>query len=183
MDAIEKKKYLASNITKELVFKYRTIILFGEATKVFKSIFNGSILSISTADDVKYFLNNYSKVSEEPLVFEDISLMNKQVQSYLLKFLEQDYRPLIVLASQDNISPILLSRFNKIIKLPSEIKSDFISLQSFINEHEQDLKSNYVLPELKDDSLLHCPSYFYNWKKLSISKHENKNRNQIIKYL
>ena len=109
--------------------------------------------------------------------------MNSQVQSYLLKFLEQDYRPVIVLSSQDNLSSVMLSRFNKIIKIPTEIKSDFMSLNSFIEGHEQDLKSNYVLPDLKDDSLLHCPDYFYNWKKLSIAKHENKNRNQLIKYL
>lgn len=183
MDVIEKKKYLASNITKDLVIKYRTTIIFGEAARLFKGIFTGSILSISTAEEVKDFLDNYSKLSDEPLVFEDISLMNKQVQSYLLKFLEQDYRPIIVLASQDNLSPILLSRFNKVIKLPEDIKSDFTTLKSFVEEHEQDLRSNYVLPELKDESLLHCPEYYYNWKKLSIAKHENKNRNQIIKYL
>ena len=183
MDQLEKKKYLASILTKDLINKYRTTILIGEAAKLFKAIFAGNILSINTAEDVRDFLDNYSKESDEVLVFEDISLMNPQVQTYLLKYLEKNFRPLVVLASIDNLSPILLSRFNKKVKLPEDIKSDFTSLDAFLEEHSQDLKSNYVLPELKEESLLYCPEYYYNFKRLATAKHENKNRNQLIRYI
>ena len=183
MDAREKKQYLANLVSKDEVNKYRTTLLMGEAAKVFKSIFTGSIITLTTAEDVKDFIDNYSRVSEEILVFEDLSVMNAQVQAYLLKYLECDYRPLLVLASSDNLSPVLLSRFNKIIKLPIESKIDFVELSSFMAEHEQDLKSNYVLPELKEESLKYCPDYYYYHKKLSTAKHENKNRNQLMKFL
>lgn len=183
MDAIEKKKYLAQHITKESVNNNRTTLIIGEATKIFKAIFTGNIITITTAEEVRDFIATYSKESEEVLVFEDISLMNTQVQTYLLKYLESDYRPLVVLASIDNISPIILSRFVNVVKLPVEVKLDFTSLEAFLEEHAMDLKSNYVLPDLKEDSLKYCPEYFYNYKKMAIAKHENKNRNQIIRYL
>ena len=183
MDTVEKKKYLAQLLTREEICKYRTVLLLGDAVKVFKSVYSGTIITITTAEEVKDFIDNYSKESEEVLVFEDPSLMNGQVQSYLLKYLEQDYRPLVVLATGDNLSPVLLSRFNKIIKLPTESKIDFVKLDAFLAEHEQDLKSNYILPELKEESLRYCPEYYYNYKKMAIAKHENKNRNQLIKYL
>jgi len=183
MDAKERKQYLASILSKDEIIKYRMTLLIGEATKVFKSIFTGNIITITTAEEVKDFIDNYSKESEEVLVFEDVSLMNDLVQSYLLKYFERDYRPLVVLASGDNLSPVLLSRFNRIIKLPTESVIDFVSLKAFMEEHSQDLKSNYILPELKDASLRYCPEYYYNYKKLAIAKHENKNRNQLMKFL
>lgn len=183
MEQIEKKKYLAQVITKEKIRNYGTTILIGEAVPVFKSIYSGHIISISTAEEVKEFLVEYSKESEETLVFEDISLMNKQVQSYLLKFFEKPCRPLVVLASIDNLSSIMLSRFNNIVKLPETIKYDSTSLDKFLEEHEKDLKSNYILPDLKEESAKYCPEYYYNFKLLALSKHENKNKNQIIRYL
>ena len=183
MDVKDKKQYLAKLLTKDNIIKYRVTLLIGEAARIFKSIFTGNIVTITTAEEVKDFIDNYSKVSEDILVFEDISLMNPQVQTYLLKYLEKDFRPLVVLTSNDNISPIILSRFNRIIKLPIESKIDFVTLSAFMEEHEQDLKSNYILPELKDDSLRYCPEYYYNYKKLAIAKHENKNRNQLMKFM
>lgn len=183
MDTKEKKQYLASLLTKDSINKYRVTLLIGEAAKMFKAIFVGNIITITTAEEVKDFIDTYSKESEDILVFEDPSLMNIQVQSYLLKYLECDYRPLVVLASSDNLSPTLLSRFNRIIKLPLESKIDFIKLDAFLQEHEQDLKSNYILPDLKEESLRYCPEYYYNYKKLTNAKHENKNRNQLMKFM
>lgn len=183
MELLEKKKYLASILTKDSIIKNGTTLLMGEAARIFKSIFSGNIISITTAEEVKDFIDNYSKESEEILVFEDISLMNTQVQTYLLKYLESNYRPLVVLASVDNLSPVLLSRFVKVVKLPQDVKSDSVPLNTFLEEHAMDLKSNYVIPELKEESLLYCPQYFYNLKKMSLCKHENKNRNQLIRYI
>lgn len=183
MDASEKKRYLVQHITKESVLKNRTTIIIGEAVKIFKAIFTGNIISITTAEEIRGFLDTYSKPSEDILVFEDISLMSNQIQTYLLKYLESDYRPLVVLASIDNVSPIILSRFVNVVKLPEEIKLDFTTLDAFLEEHAMDLKSNYILPELKEDSVKYCPEYFYNYKKMALAKHENKNRNQIIRYL
>ena len=183
MEVLDKKKYLARILTKDLITKYRTTLIIGEATSLFKAIFKGNIVSITTAEDIRDFLDTYSRESEDILVFEDVSLLSEQVRPYLLKFLEQDFCPLVVLASVDNLSAIFLSRFNKIIKLPEDIKMDFTSLSSFLGGHEHDSKSNYVLPELKSESCKNCPEYFYNFRKLEIAKHENKNRNQLIKYL
>lgn len=183
MTDLEIKQFLAKELTKENVFNNKTTLLIGNASKLFKSIYVGDIISINTAEDVKEFMNEYNIQSEKPLVFEDISLMQQYVQSYLLKFIENFPRPLIVLASIDNISPIILSRFKKIIKIPNEYKYSNVSLNKFLEEHQDSLKSNYVLPELKNESLSYCPEYYYRYVKLNLSKHDNKNRNQLIKYI
>lgn len=183
MTDLEIKQYLANELTKEKVYNYKTILLIGNASRLFKSIYNGDIVSINTAEETKEFINEYNIQSDKPLVFEDISLMQQSVQSYLLKFIDNFSRPLILLASIDNISPIILSRFNKIIKIPNEYKYSNVNLSKFLEEHQNDLKSNYVLPELKQESLLYCPEYYYRYTKLNLSNHDNKNRNQLIKFM
>jgi len=183
MTDIEIKKYLAKELTKENVFKNKTTLLIGNASRLFKSIYSGDIISINTAEEIKEFINEYNIQSDRPLVFEDISLMQQNVQSYLLKFIEDFPRPLIVLASLDNISPIILSRFKRIIKIPIEYKYSNVSLDKFLEEHQNELKSNYILPELKTESLLYCPEYYYKYIKLNLSNHDNKNRNQLIKFM
>ena len=183
MTDLDIKHYLAQELTKNKVFENKTTLLIGNSSKLFKSIYTGDIISINTAEEVKEFMNEYNKQSEKALVFEDISLMHKYVQTYLLKFIENTPRPLVVLASIDNISPIILSRFKKVIKIPSEYKYSNIQLDKFLEEHQNELKSNYVLPELKNESLQHCPQYYYNYMKLNISSHDNKNRNQLIKFI
>lgn len=183
MTDLEIKQYLAKELTKENIYNNKTVLLIGNASKLFKSIYIGDIISISTAEETKEFINEYNMQSEKPLVFEDISLMQQSVQSYLLKFIEDFKRPLIVLASIDNISPIILSRFRKVIKIPSDNKYSNISLDKFLEEHQNELKSNYVLPELKQESLLYCPEYYYRYVKLNISSHDNKNRNQLMKLM
>lgn len=183
MTDLEIKQYLAKELTKENVYNNKVTLLIGNASKLFKSIYTGDIISINTAEETKEFINEYNIQSDKPLVFEDISLMQQSVQSYLLKFIENFPRPLIVLASIDNISPIILSRFRKIIKIPNEIKYSNVSLNKFLEEHQNELKSNYVLPELKQESLLYCPEYYYKYVKLNLSSHENKNKNQLIRFM
>lgn len=183
MSDLEIKQYLAKELTKENVYNSKTILLIGRASKLFKSIYTGDIISINTAEETREFINEYNIYSDKPLVFEDISLMQYNVQSYLLKFIENFPRPLVVLASIDNISPIILSRFKKVIKIPNEYKYSDIKLNKFLEEHQDELKSNYVLPELKTESLLYCPEYYYKYMKLNLSPHDNKNRNQLIKFM
>ena len=60
MELLEKKKYLASILTKDSIIKNGTTLLMGEAARVFKSIFSGNIISITTAEEVKDFIDNYS---------------------------------------------------------------------------------------------------------------------------
>ena len=55
MTDLEIKQFLAKELTKENVFNNKTTLLIGNASKLFKSIYVGDIISINTAEDVKEF--------------------------------------------------------------------------------------------------------------------------------
>ena len=96
--------------------------------------------------------------------------MTSSVQTYLLKFIENPPAPLIILASKDNISPIILSRCKRIIKLPSIIHHETnIGISELVKR-----KMDYESESTKDDparvpvpfdtelnSLVYCPDYQY----------------------
>ena len=183
MDSNEIKRYIIDKTTKDIIIKSRVTLIIGEAVKYFKSMYRGEIISITTSEEVKDFIDNYSCYSDTPLVFEDISLMNSLVQTYLLKYIEETCRPLIILASSDNIISTIISRCRNIIKIPKIIDYSFVDIDKFMEEHSDVLQSNYILPELKYESAMNCPEYYYRYIKMKISNHEDKNANQIIKYI
>ena len=84
MTDLEIKQYLANELTKEKVYNYKTILLIGNASRLFKSIYNGDIVSINTAEETKEFINEYNIQSDKPLVFEDISLMQQSLLQGLI---------------------------------------------------------------------------------------------------
>lgn len=171
---IEEQKYIASRLKPEIINTCMTTILLGRSASIFKKIYKGDMHTITTADEVRDFLSKWSVApSDKPIVFEDLSLMTSAVQNYLLKFVEEPPSPIIMLASQDNVSPIILSRCRNIIKVsPTPLNFD-MSIRDFLDykqqyEDEQKMKvQTHQQPRMVPfpivkESFMHCPEFLYN---------------------
>ena len=92
------------------------ILLIGGAMTAFKSLYRGHIHKVNTTDEAREFVTEFSGVEYNNLVvLEDLS--NLKRDEVLLKIIEEAKFPLIMLASQDNIIPTILSRTKYVIKL------------------------------------------------------------------
>lgn len=177
MDELEAKKYIQSKCAD--FNTYRVILIIGKAVKVFKSIFKGEYSTITTAEDVRQFMDKYQGFyNDKPIVFEDISLMTKEVQSRLLKFIEEPTSPLIILASKDNVSPIILSRCKLIIKIPEETNTTFMSLSEFIDYKTKTLDAlkqdgRQAEFDLEYEASHRCPEYLGYISMLQSNSHKS----------
>lgn len=178
----EEQIQLAQELISDKVKEYMTTIIIGRAVDVFKSIYKGFYDTISTAEDIREFLDKWNMPYDKPIVFEDISLLTPIVQVYLLKFIEEPPAPLIILAKEDNISPIILSRCKHIIKLPDKFNYQPISINEFIakKEEAQDNDQDF---NVYREALEHCPEYIYMTTKLAMSKHNIHKPDRYLKLL
>ena len=149
------QEYVKSRLIKAKEFKTNMVI--GKAVNVFKSIYEGDYYTINTEREVKSFIDYWSVPNNEDLVFEDLSLMSLQVQKYFLKFLEDPPSPVIILASEDNISSIILSRCMNIVKIEENFPKKKVSLEEFIENK-------------KDNSKGICEEYYYYLNNPLIAK-------------
>lgn len=175
---IEQQKYLASRLTPDIIKENKVTILLGQASQVFKQIFTGDYHTLTSADDVKQFISDYMIPNDKPLVFEDLSVLTSQVQTYLLKFIEEPPTPLVILASKDNISPIILSRCKSIIKLPNTLKRGNQNITTFINNYEEDIINNKLT---SDQVYSKCPDYLYYETQTKQDSHKSKKT--MLKYI
>ena len=178
------KEELISLFTPDKVCMFHTTILIGDICTSFKNIYKGRLYTIVSADDVRQFLADHNMPEDKPIVFEDLSMMTSIVRSRLLKFIEEPPAPLIILASSDNISPVILSRCCRIIKTPNSIKcQSYETLTKFVDDRialydtiksskkiddplvEEDIKE-YKYPALS--SLKQCPQYQYLLHKFNL---------------
>lgn len=175
---LDQQKYLASLLTPDAIRNNKVTLLLGQSTQIFKQIFKGEFHTITTADEVKQFISDYMLPNDKPLVFEDLSLMTNQVQAYLLKFIEEPPTPLVILASKDNISPVILSRCKKIIKLADITKYGDQSISTFISNYEEDLINDKLTSE---QIYKKCPTYLY-YQTVS-QQNTHKSKKALIKYI
>lgn len=116
------------------------VLLIGGAATIFKRLYKGNIYRFENTDDVKDFITNFYNVEyNKPIVIEDLSLLYRD--SLLLKMIEEIKLPLIMLASEDNLSIPLYSRVKTCIKFPQDddTKCNNISIleaQQHISEEE-----------------------------------------------
>lgn len=185
---------LVQQLTKESLKDFNPTILIGKAATVFKRICKSQLYTITTAKEVKEFLSKWDTPLDTPIIFEDISLMTPSVQTYLLKFIEEPIAPLIIMASKDNISPIILSRCKKIIKYPEPLSYGHQSLQEFIENKQQaqdeiyaarmDPNSHTSIPESvsryfdhpEQTALEDCPEYLFMSKEIEAYTCFNKDK-------
>lgn len=98
-------------------------LFVGDASKSFlhylhKNHYDYTINSITCRDDLISLIDAYSRYKNYniPVIISDISFLNKQDQSILLKFMEDTNLKLILLASRDNILGTIISRVREFRK-------------------------------------------------------------------
>jgi hypothetical protein len=180
MSTVELKKELASKLTKEQLIANGVTLVLGYAAKLVKQMLTGNYYTLTSAEDVHEFIGRFSIKSDQLVVFEDLALLDPRVQAYLLKFIEENYCPLLILSSRDSVLPTILSRCRVIIKVPAPVKSKNGSLPEFVEYIDQKLSDGEnVSNSLVDDSLTTCPEYYYLVKKYL----DTKNVKQFNKYI
>jgi len=120
------------------------LCLVGGAVVYLKQRTKNKIYTLRSNDDIRDFVaDNYGKILPGVLIIEDIGDMNPVGQATLLKFVEEYPNPLILLSYQDRVSPIMLSRCKRVIKLPQteqitnsmmEPKKALDALESYLSE-------------------------------------------------
>lgn len=113
---------------------YSPSLLIGSAAVSFRQTYEGIILTVSSSQDVVELIGRYTGIQflSRPIVISDLAFMARDASSMLLKFIEESPLPLILLATYDNINPILLSRVRTVMKQSQVIKSSFLSLKQGI---------------------------------------------------
>lgn len=148
------------------------ILLIGGASIIFKQIYKDTIYRIENTEDAKELISNFYNINyDKILVVEDISLLYKD--SILLKLIEEIKLPLILLASEDNISIPLYSRIKKCIKLPIDYNTgcNFISVKEAQIQINQDEISGKQLDKFLAEN---CPDLALIYKDIEIRKNKDK---------
>lgn len=153
------KAMLVKNKIGDVIHNEVTLIV-GDAAKVFKKIYTGDYYTIVTAEDVRDFMAKFSVPDTKPLVFEDLALMTPRVQTYLLKFIEEPPMPLVILSSVDHVTPTILSRSKRIVKIPCEMPTFKMSIKEFINQIPEDPDERRKYP-IYEEAFSKCPEYLY----------------------
>lgn len=106
--------------------EYPVMIISEELAPLYRKFSAQGIIVnvVNNVSDLRAFISKYANVeSDIPVVLSDLSRLG-MYQSRLLKFVEENKSPLIIISSQDCASRVLLSRFKKIIKYPRIIKNE-----------------------------------------------------------
>lgn len=195
----EEQKYLASKVNPVECKKHGVTIVIGRAVDILKPMLRGAnFYSMTKADEVRDFLERNSMASEGTLFMEDLSLMTPAVQSFLLKFIEEPLMPLVILASKDNISPIILSRCKRIIKLPCTEVPNPQLVKQFVETRIQlaeEIKTAQRLGEqvphdvlesysnVEGESLLKCCDYMYLVTRMKTKKSNISNPDKYLELM
>lgn len=94
---------------------------------------------LKNIEDVRAYVDNYNPMNMGFSVgLGDLSLLTQHAQAVLLKFIEEGTTDIFCYASRDNVSPVLMSRFDKIEKIDDlEIgEDDFADFVQWFMERE-----------------------------------------------
>lgn len=148
------------------------ILLVGGASFIFKQIYKDVIHRIENTEDAKELIYNFYNVKyDKPLIIEDISLLYKD--SIMLKLIEEIKTPLILLASEDNISIPLYSRMKTVIKFPidDDTGCNFIPIkEAQIHITQEELTGRPLDKFLAEN----CPDLALIYKDIEIRKNKDK---------
>lgn len=148
------------------------ILLIGGASIIFKRMYKGPIQYIENTSDAKELISTYYNIEyNKPLVVEDVSLLYRD--SILLKLIEEIKIPLILLASEDNLSVPLYSRMKFCIKFPIDENTgcSFLSIKEAQIQINQD---NLTGRDLDKYLAENCPDLALLYKDIEIRKNKDK---------
>lgn len=159
------------NILKDIKGK-TPVLLVGSAGFLFKRLYKGRINRIENTEDAKELISTYYDIEyDKPVVIEDISLLYRD--SILLKLVEEIKLPLILIASEDNISVPLQSRIKTYIKYPNDLNIEcknqgILETQQYIDENE--LQGKELDKYLADN----CPILALHYDSMKMRKNKDK---------
>ena len=101
----------------------------------FKKRINLPIIRI-TDENAETVIDHYARINSMPypLILEDVSYISPNAQSKLLSFLEETSLNVVLLASSDNISPMLIGRITEIYKRVPKVQTRFTSMDKCRDE-------------------------------------------------
>lgn len=169
-------------------------LFIGSAKKSFESYlkknkYGYKINYISDRDDLISFIETYSAYKDYnlPVIISDISFLNKNDQSLLLKFMDDSKLKIILLASRDNILDTIISRvreFRKFYVTDKGSRAGFINVnkarEMFNNDYGQ-----FDDDTSEDDKLLaynqYNPVLAYN--NNLVKKYRKKDQGKLLSLL
>ena len=164
------REYVYENL-KTIKNKTPLIIIGERAIYIFKRMYSGNIYKLENFTDVRDFISEFSGIELNfPVVIEDISKLYRDTP--LLKLVEDSKFPLVLLASQDNLSNAMMSRVKTIIKLPDEdYKCSLSSIQSALSElKDKELSKEENIKYLAEN----CPQLLVLQDKIKKIKNKDK---------
>jgi hypothetical protein len=156
--------------------EYCPCAFIGQYVPEFKKIYADRILDLHGLEDVRTLIENFSGLKSTQgkfMVLDGIGFLNPTGQNSLLKFIEENSSPIILLAYYDKISPIIMSRIKFVYKQPmSEVKNlHFIGLKEALNSVDNKRKSDPEYSEMDELKFYAemCPKAFVG--KYSCPRH------------
>lgn len=151
-DAIRKEAYrIVNNILKDPKKLTPCVLIGGSLVSTFKRCFKGTIETIYSIDDVRRVVDEYDgieSVNSGILALVGVGALYETGQNSLLKFIEEAKLPIVILSSNDRVSPIIMSRVKFTYKLVNPIEDmKFEHMKSGLNRVEQ------ALEDVRDKSL------------------------------
>lgn len=148
------------------------ILLIGGAAYLFKRIYKGNIYHLENTEDVKEFISNFYGIEyNKPIVVEDLSLFYRD--SIILKLIEEIKLPLILLASEDNISIPLQSRIKTRLKFP--VDDDCGCTFTKILEAQQYIDDEQLSGRSLDKYIAeNCPELAFLYEDMKMRKNKDK---------
>lgn len=137
-------------------------LYIGKAAQELKKRMNLRVIQV-TKESIADFLDYYTNIPkmDSPLVIEDIYYLPAYCQSDLLKFIEDSNLKIILLSSEDNIIPTILSRMSLVYKLPEQIDSEFLPASQARKELDEIDSDTFYLNYVKKQRAL-SPITYYN---------------------
>jgi len=77
-------------------------------------LIGGIFVYLRSLEDIRRFVDEFVPGYTKIQGIADLSNMSREGQSVLLKFIEEGIEDIVCYASRDNVSPVLMSRFDKI---------------------------------------------------------------------
>lgn len=134
--------------------KYPALVIATKIEKILKIMADQDALmyKVTDAASLREFVTAFSDVEPSRIVVLYDMYYVKRQSSILLKFIEEFKHPLIVISSQDGLSPVFMSRFpyiKKMLDVPRNMRNNPAVLRDRWREEEPDVstRNNEILRE------------------------------------
>lgn len=136
------------------------VLKIGDLPPDSKVIYLGSIA------EVRKFVENYTPrmMASGGNIIGNLSKLTREGSATLLKFIEEETNDITCFASDDNVNPVLMSRFD-IIEKNEKINIGFDSFGSFVNSNKEKVRVLDLPKDFASKSAQNLDKFLF-WRKL-----------------